>query len=242
MSRMQKFEEPQFGHPWTTIKLSQLVRFKLLLRDISLRNFFLNGVRFDLRESVDIPFLNKLGMWMDNLCSEDGQRVYDKKDCCVVSQQQKDRFSWYTFLFAQISYIRTAVLGHSRLSLKCKLPNQFSRFWPVLLQSWNVGMCNVTQLRKRFTGPRGHDFARGLSNLYAKSLWRTFSRLKNPKMQWHAEAQTDALSLTENASLDNSSRHDIVATSPVVLRWLCDSPGTGCARITSSAEYSNSYS
>jgi len=37
---------------------SQAVRFKLLLRDISLRKFFLNGVRFDLRESVDISFLN----------------------------------------------------------------------------------------------------------------------------------------------------------------------------------------
>jgi len=32
---------------------SQVVRFKLLLRDISLRTFFLNGVRFDLRESVE---------------------------------------------------------------------------------------------------------------------------------------------------------------------------------------------
>jgi len=37
---------------------SQVVRFKLLLRDISLRTFFLNGVRFDLRESVDTSFLN----------------------------------------------------------------------------------------------------------------------------------------------------------------------------------------
>jgi len=30
----------------------------LLLPDISLRTFFLNGVRFDLRESVDMSFLN----------------------------------------------------------------------------------------------------------------------------------------------------------------------------------------
>ena len=35
-----------------------MVRFKLLLRDISLRKFFLNGVRFNLRESVNITFLN----------------------------------------------------------------------------------------------------------------------------------------------------------------------------------------
>jgi len=32
---------------------SQVVRFKLLLRDISLRTFFLNDVLFDMRESVD---------------------------------------------------------------------------------------------------------------------------------------------------------------------------------------------
>jgi len=37
---------------------SQVIRFMLLLRDISLRTVFLNGVRFDLRESVDISFLN----------------------------------------------------------------------------------------------------------------------------------------------------------------------------------------
>jgi len=31
---------------------------KLLLHDISLRTFFLNGVCFDLPESVDISFVN----------------------------------------------------------------------------------------------------------------------------------------------------------------------------------------
>jgi len=31
---------------------SSVVRLKLLLRDISLRTFFLSGVRYDLRESV----------------------------------------------------------------------------------------------------------------------------------------------------------------------------------------------
>jgi len=65
---------------------SQVVWFKLLLRDISLRTFFLNGVRFDLRESVDLSFLNTCRMGMDDLFSADGQRVYDKKDCCVVSR------------------------------------------------------------------------------------------------------------------------------------------------------------
>jgi len=30
----------------------------LLLRDISLKTFFLNGARYDLRETVDISFLN----------------------------------------------------------------------------------------------------------------------------------------------------------------------------------------
>jgi len=37
---------------------SQVEQFTLLLRDISLRKFCLNCVRFDLRESVDISFLN----------------------------------------------------------------------------------------------------------------------------------------------------------------------------------------
>jgi len=36
---------------------SQVVQFKLLLGEISLRNFFLNAVRFDLSKSVDISFL-----------------------------------------------------------------------------------------------------------------------------------------------------------------------------------------
>jgi len=39
---------------------------------------------------------------MDDLCCEAGQRVYDKKGCCVVSQ--KDRFLWYNFLFKQINH------------------------------------------------------------------------------------------------------------------------------------------
>jgi len=37
---------------------NQVVRFKLLLHDIFLRTFFINGVRFDLRESVDMSFIN----------------------------------------------------------------------------------------------------------------------------------------------------------------------------------------
>ena len=37
---------------------SQVVWFKLLLRDISLRTFFISGVTFDLRVIVDISFLN----------------------------------------------------------------------------------------------------------------------------------------------------------------------------------------
>jgi len=38
--------------------LTAVPRFELLLRDISLRTFFLNGVRFDLRESVNVSFPN----------------------------------------------------------------------------------------------------------------------------------------------------------------------------------------
>ena len=57
----------------TVVKLpsqnfNQRVRFKLLLRDISLRRFFLNGVRFDLRESVDIN-LSSIHILIDGLCS-----------------------------------------------------------------------------------------------------------------------------------------------------------------------------
>jgi len=33
-----------------------------------------------------------MSIGMDDLCSEDGQRVYDKKGCCVVLQQKKDLF------------------------------------------------------------------------------------------------------------------------------------------------------
>jgi len=66
---------------------------------------------------------------MDDLCSEDGQRVYllvwQKRWLCSVPEQ-KDRFFWYNFLFEQIIHIRTAVHGHPQLSLKCKLPN---RIW-----------------------------------------------------------------------------------------------------------------
>ena len=50
-----------------------MVRFKLLLRDILLRKIFLNGVRFDLREGVNITFLNTYVM--GDLCGEDGQRI-----------------------------------------------------------------------------------------------------------------------------------------------------------------------
>ena len=57
----------------TNIKLplqnfSQVVRFKMLLRDISARAFFLNSVRFDLRESVDIH-LSSIHILIDGLCS-----------------------------------------------------------------------------------------------------------------------------------------------------------------------------
>ena len=73
---------------------SQVVRFKLLLRDISSRTFFLNSVRFDLRESVDISFLSTC---VNDLCSEDGQRVYDKKivEYCHGS---KNIIFYYTIL------------------------------------------------------------------------------------------------------------------------------------------------
>jgi len=37
--------------------VSQAVLFKLLLRVVTLRTFFLNGAHFDLRKSVDISFL-----------------------------------------------------------------------------------------------------------------------------------------------------------------------------------------
>jgi len=39
-----------FGLPTPLFPGRQVVRFKLILRDISLRIFFLNGVRFDMRE------------------------------------------------------------------------------------------------------------------------------------------------------------------------------------------------
>jgi len=64
---------------------------------------------------------------MDNLCSEDGQRVYDKKYYCVASRQQKDRFLSYNLLFQQTKYMRTAVHGHPQLALKCRLPNRISQ-------------------------------------------------------------------------------------------------------------------
>jgi len=38
--------------------VSQVVVFKLLLRVMTLRTFFLNGAHFNLRKSVDIYFLN----------------------------------------------------------------------------------------------------------------------------------------------------------------------------------------
>ena len=41
---------------------------------------------------------------MDDLCREDGQKVYDRKDCCLVSRQQKLRFLWYNFVFEQTTY------------------------------------------------------------------------------------------------------------------------------------------
>jgi len=43
-------------------------------------------------------------MSMDDLCREDGQKVYDRKDCCLVSRQQKLRFLWYNFVFEQTTY------------------------------------------------------------------------------------------------------------------------------------------
>jgi len=46
---------------------SQVVWFKLFLRYVSLRTFFLNSVRFDLRESVDLSFL-KLNTYVNERC------------------------------------------------------------------------------------------------------------------------------------------------------------------------------
>jgi len=57
---------------------SEVVRLKLRLRHVSLRTFFLNGVRFHQRESGDI-YISSIHTCMDDLCIEDGQRVYDKK-------------------------------------------------------------------------------------------------------------------------------------------------------------------
>ena len=64
-------------------------------------------------------------MWMDDLCSEDGQRVYDKKDCCVVSRRQKHLYVM-NFFCEQINHTRTAAHAHSQSSLKCRLPNGIS--------------------------------------------------------------------------------------------------------------------
>ena len=52
-------------------------------------------------------------MWMDDLCSEDGRRVYDKERLlCSVMVAKKSFFLWYNFLFEQMNHIRTAVYGH----------------------------------------------------------------------------------------------------------------------------------
>jgi len=63
---------------------------------------------------------------MDDLCSEDRQRVYDKKRLLCSITVAKITFFVINFLFEQINHIRTAVVVHPQLSLNCRLPNRIS--------------------------------------------------------------------------------------------------------------------
>ena len=114
---------------------------------------FLNGVRFDLRESVDISFLNTYvnGRFVQWRRSES---VWEKILLCSITVAKGSYFLWYNFLFEQINHIRTAVHGHPQLCLKFRLPNRisFEVFWPVHRQSWNEGIWNATQLCQAFGG------------------------------------------------------------------------------------------
>ena len=63
---------------------------------------------------------------MDDFCSEDRQRVYDKKRLLCSIMVANITFFVINFLFEQINHIRTAVHVHPQLSLNCRLPNRIS--------------------------------------------------------------------------------------------------------------------
>ena len=121
--------------------------------------------------------LSSIRVWMDDLCSEGGQRVYDKKRCCTVSRYQNDHFLWYNVMFEQISHVRTTVRGHPQLSeVQAAKSFQFWCFWPVLrkvemracetLRSWaeRLGGLAITALpgaSRSFNPPLHHGRQKG---------------------------------------------------------------------------------
>ena len=113
----------------TTVKLSsqnfsQVVLFKLLLREFCW-TFFVNGVRFNLRERHIFP--QYIHEWA--ICAVMMFRESMTKNCCVVSRQQKIVFLWYNFMFKQINHIRTAVHGHPNClwSVGCQIVSVLTR-------------------------------------------------------------------------------------------------------------------
>ena len=87
--------------------------------------------------------------YMDDLCSEDGCSVYDKKYCCVVTWEQKDRFCDATFCF-----------------------NKSTTYEPPYMVTpnclWSVG-CQIVSLLKFSTGASA-KLKRGYVKRYAVAL------------------------------------------------------------------------
>ena len=103
--------------------VSQVVHFKLLLRDISLRTFFLNSVRFDLLENVDMSFLNTYmnGRFVQWRWSENLWQIG------LLCSATVAKISFFVMQLSvwEINHIQTAVYGHPQWSLKC-WPNRIS--------------------------------------------------------------------------------------------------------------------
>ena len=141
--------------------ISQVVRFKFPLRDISLRTSL---QLFDLQKSVNIFFLNtyvdaRFVQWRWS------ESLWRKSLLCRVTVAKRSIFCDETFCLNKLNYIRTAVHGHSQFSLKCRLPNRirFDVFDQCFCKIETRAYETLHSFTKRLGGPRGHDVARGLS-------------------------------------------------------------------------------
>jgi len=84
-------------------------------------------------------------MWMDDLCSEDGRRVYDKERllCSVIVAKKIVLFVIQLSVWTNEPHTNRRIwspLIVSDWSEGCQIVSVLA-FWPVL-QSWNEGMWN----------------------------------------------------------------------------------------------------